>query len=138
MCLLLGNVEVDHSYHEDNSKEDESRRTCTTLAVTCDSIVNESYDGVKSACIACRTHIVTKDTDDGGIFLKSADKAGDDNVCKHRRKKRNCDTGKHTYPASTVDLSRIVILLVYTLKTAKKNEDLEGERIPNNVNNENR
>ena len=129
MCLLLADVQVYHSDSEDDNEEYESRSRCTSLLL-CYESVDESDHSIKSSRVSRRSHIVAEDTDYRGVFLKSTDEAGDDNVCYHRREKRNCDLGEYTDPGSRVDLSRIVILLVNALKSAEKYEDLERKCVP--------
>ena len=134
MRLLFADVEVNHRHHKNNSEEDQGGGTRAALMVS-KCVVNKSDHRIQSVGISRRTHVVSEDTYDTGIFLKASDEARDHNVGKHGRKKRNRNTREHTCAGRTVDPSGIVILLIDALKTAKQYQDLKGQGIPYYVNN---
>ena len=136
MSLFLADVKVHESYREDYAEQDKSRRRSASLLVTCKRIVDITDHSIERLT-ADRLHILTEDTDDARILLEASDEAGDNNVSYHGRKERNGDPREYSYSRSTVDLRSLVILLVYALETAEKNEDLEGERVPYYVDYEN-
>ena len=134
MSVLLAYTQVDHCYNEDDRKEHQRRRARKTVVLGYFEVVlNMSYDGVHISTAGNRFGF-TEDTDDTGVFLKSADKAGDNNVGQHGGEKRNCDLGKNAPLGSAVDLSRVVVLLVDALQASEKNKDLEGKSVPYNIN----
>ena len=133
MSALLAYTQVDHGYDKDYYEQHKCCRARKTV-VTGDGkvVLNMSYYGVHIRT-ARNGFILTEDTDDAGVFLESADKAGDDSVREHGRKQRNGDSGKNAPLGSAVDLCSVVVLFVDTLQTAKKNKYLEGQSIPYDV-----
>ncbi len=132
MRLLLAYRKVYHCYNKDYAEEDKCSRTCSSL-LSVDGIVNKSDHRIESTCVTRRSHILAEYTDDARILLEAADKARYYNVCDHRRKERNGDLGEHAETARTVDLSGVIVLLVNALESAEKDKDLEGERVPYDV-----
>ena len=137
MSLLLADIKVDHSDHENYAEEDEGGCGSATL-LTLDRIVDISYHCVKTTVLTAGSrHIFSEYTDYAGVFLESSDESGDNYVSEHGREQRNRDLCEYADTGSAVDLSCIVILLVDALQTAKKNKDLEGECIPYYINSKN-
>ena len=134
LSLLATYLQVNKSNREDN--EEQNDRSCAgTSLVSSNVLVNVTNHSIESVWLSYGTESVTKYTYDTGIFLETTDKAGDNNVRNHGRKKRNGDSGEGSDFGSTVNLRRVVLLLVNALKTAEKNKDLEGQSIPYDVDN---
>ena len=99
--------------------------------------VYQANHRLHTAVLPDRAHFVPEYTDNARIFLKAADKACNNDVCNHRGKKGNGNAEEGTATRSAVDFCRIVVLLVDALQAAQKNENLEGERIPYDIDNKN-
>ena len=138
MGMLLDDLIIKDGHNKNDSKQDQCRRTGAALTVSFQRIINKAHHCVQPLGCANRTHILAEDTDNAGIFLETADKAGDDNLGQHGRKKRNGDAGEDTATGCAVYLGSIVILLIDALQTAQENQDLEGQCIPYDVNHHNR
>ena len=135
MSLLFADVHIYHRNDEYDRKKNECGSRSTAFLIS-EGVIDIADHGVQRLT-ADSLHIVAEDTDDARIFLESADKAGDNNVGDHRGKERNGDLGEHAQTGSGIDLRGVIILLVYTLQTAEKDEYFEGERIPYDIDNEN-
>ena len=136
MGFLATHVKVYESNCKYDKEEYDRRSTRVAVPAVGKHLIDVT-DHSTPLVVAVRTHSLVEYTYDRGIFLEATDEARDDNVREHGREERNGDTSEHAESGSRVDLSRLVILLVNALKTAEKNEDLEGERVPYDVNHEN-
>ncbi len=137
MGKSLDDIVIKPSHHENNTKQNQCSSRSSALEVALKCVINEADHRIKSACIVGRTHIFTENTDDAGVFLKTADKAGDNNVCQHGGQQRYGDSGKYTGTGGAVDLGSIVVLLVDALQATQQNKDLKGQGIPNNIDDHN-
>ena len=134
MNALLDNLVVYQGYDKNYREQDKRRGAGTALTVSFQCVINKADHGIESACIVCRAHFFAEYTDYAGIFLKSAYKAGDNNVRQHRRKQGNGYAGKNSSFWCSVNLGGIVILPIYTLQTAQKNKYLKGKSVPHYIN----
>ena len=126
MCLLFADVHIYHGNDKYDSKKDQRSSTRVTLVVFAKLLVNITDHGIQRFA-SDRVHIVTEDTDDAGVFLEASDKAGDNNVSDHGRKKRDRDLGKYAETGCRVDLGGVIVLLIDALKTAEDTSFLFGE-----------
>ena len=132
MRFLFAYVKIDHRDHENNPEKDQRGRGGLSLTLI-DEVIDITDHRVQTSGITRGTHIVTEDTDDGGIFLKSADEAGDDDVGDHGREQRDGDLGEDAPLGRAVDLGGVVVLLVDALQTAQQDQNLEGKRVPDDI-----
>ena len=91
MDKLLDNMVIEPGYNKNDGEQDQRSSRGSALEVALKSVVNKADHGVESANIVGRTHIFAKDTDDAGVFLETADKAGDNNVSQHGGEQGNGD-----------------------------------------------
>ena len=134
--LLLAHIQVDHGDHEYDGEEDQGGGGGAAFAVA-QCVVDVADHGVEGLT-AHGLHIVTEDTDDGGLLLEAADEAGDDHVSQHGGEQGHRDLGEHADTGGAVHLGGVVILLVDALETAQKDQDLEGQGVPDDVDHQHR
>ena len=80
MSALLAYAQVDHGNDEDDNEEHKRRSTCKTVVLSDFKVIlNMSYDGVHVST-AGDSSGVAEYTDDAGVFLEAADKAGDNGI----------------------------------------------------------
>ncbi len=137
--VLLDDVVVEQRNKKDDYEQDQCRGTGLAGVVQLQRLVDKTDHRIHltAAHLTGGTHILTEDTDDAGIFLKAADKAGDDNVGQHGGQQRHGHAGEHTPLGGAVHLGRVVVLLVDALQTAQQNEDLKGQGVPHDVHDHN-
>ena len=133
MHALFADLHVDHRNDKDDRKEDQRRSACKTVILFRKHIIDHTDDGIERAFIAGGTHGIAEDTDDGAVLLEAADKAGNDHIGDHGRKQRHGDLREHAPAGRGINLRSFVVLLVDALQTAQKHQDLEGQRIPNDI-----
>jgi len=126
--FLFADGQVNHRYDKDNNEEDNCRRARLAVIRLRKRFVDEAYHREQIL-----RHRVAEDTDDARILLETADEACDDDVCNHRRKHRNGNSPEHSPLGGAVDFCRVVILFIYALQTAEQNQNLEGQRIPYDI-----
>ena len=136
MNVLLDDFVINESHHEYDGEQNQGRSTGSSVlrTVGVKFAVDIADHGVEAISLTCRTHVIAEDTDDAGVFLEATDKARDNDVSQHGGQQRNGDSGQNSEFGSAVDLSGIVVLLVDALQTAQQNQDLKGQRIPNDIN----
>ena len=96
-------------------------------------LVHETDDGVHLSFAAGGAHGLAEYTYDAGVFFESADEGGDDHVRQHGGYERDGDPEEGADLGGAVDLGGFVVLLVDVLQTAQQHQDLERQRVPDDV-----
>ena len=73
MRFLLTYVEVDHCYHENDTKQNQRRCACLSVEAVGNNFINITDHCVQTACLAYGAHSITENTDDTRIFLETAE-----------------------------------------------------------------
>ena len=136
MHFLLADIQIDECYCKNNYKQNQCR--CSSLALvvwqlTGNVVVDVADHGVEPALVADGSHCFAEYTHNVGIFLESADEAGDDDVGNQRGKKGNGNAGEGAELTRSVNFRSVVVLLIDALQAAQQNEDFEGQCVPHDV-----
>ena len=96
MCGLLADPKVKQCYSKDDHEEDQRSRSRYTVVLECDLVLNMTdyriHITLGKACTAGNRSVISKHTDNAGIFLEATDEAGDYGVGDHGREKRHRNT----------------------------------------------
>ena len=133
MYAFFADPKIYHRDHEYDSEEDQCRSARAAVVSAGKRFVNESDYGVHAVGVVDRTEVFAEYTDYARIFLESSYEACDNNIGEHGGQKRNRDPCKYAESGGSVNLCSIIILTVDALKSAKQDKDLEGQGIPDNV-----
>ena len=138
MNALFADLQVNQGNHQDNAKENQCGGAGTALIIGAERVIDKAHHGIEAAGVIGRAHGFAENTNDAGIFLESADEAGNDHIGQHGRKQRHRDAGENPLPGGAVHLGGVIILLIDALQSAQQYQDLEGQGIPYDINDHDR
>ena len=133
MDTFLADPQVDESHHKNNAEKDQRRGAGAPLTVVAQGVVNEAHHGVQPSAVVGRAHGLAKDAHNAGVFLEAADEARNHHVGQHGRDQRHGDAGKDPPAGRAIHPGRFVVLPVDGLQAAQQDQNLEGQGVPDDV-----